>query len=870
MIAFVLRETGRDPAWLIGAPVPQLGSNAGAGEGWLVVEGDESDRTVFGLPAEIAVVTNVELDHHSEFALARRARGRVRAVGGARRAHAVRDAPRVRRRARAARRAQPPQRGRGARGARAGRRRARRGRAGARAVRRHRPPLRGVRGGRRDDRRRLRPPPDRDRRDDRGDRAGALSRAAGCACSSSRTSTRGRATSRASSARRSPAADDVAVTDVYPAREAPVPGVTGKLVVDALSDAAALPRGCRRSSRASSTSPRRARARRRRARARRGRRRPRARAAARTARLDDALEESVPLSRFTTIGTGGPARCFARPETPRRARRSCSPGPRPRGVAVETDRARLEPARPRRRRRRARAPARRASWPRCGSRATMLVAGGGATNAVCLHRARDAGLGGLEFASAIPGTAGGGVRMNAGAYGGDWRDVLDRRARRRRGGRARLDAGGARPLLPPLGARARRGRRARCASGSSRGPAEEIKATVAELLAQRKATQPTTKRTFGSVFKNPAGEPGRRAADRGVRAEGPPHRRCRDLAAARELHRERGRRDVRRRARADGRGAAPRARAVRRSSSSTRCASSGRSSCRRCREAAAARRSRPRGRPEQATARAAALPARRRRARARALLPSARVDRCVGARPARGRRRCVRGRARDLDLRGPRASRSRRLAARRRPRCATALAPELGRSLLAGRRRRRSTGGSRRPGRRRASRYDRALPAHAAGHGRAPSGRCSLLRQGRRRRWLVSARGRVMRKLAQPRRSARCRASGCRSDARRRWGRRCRATTAALAAAAVAPLARARFPAACAASAATRRQLTLVLAIGPRDPARRHRRPAPEARDRAPDPRTPRAPTRGAGYLDVSVPERPVLAARNPQVEGGG
>jgi UDP-N-acetylmuramate--alanine ligase len=67
MIAFAVRESGGDPAWLIGAPVPQLGSNAGAGEGWLVVEGDESDRTVFGLPAQIAVVTNVELDHHSEF-----------------------------------------------------------------------------------------------------------------------------------------------------------------------------------------------------------------------------------------------------------------------------------------------------------------------------------------------------------------------------------------------------------------------------------------------------------------------------------------------------------------------------------------------------------------------------------------------------------------------------------------------------------------------------------------------------------------------------------------------------------------------------------------------------------------------------------
>src|SRR5439155_321029 len=48
----------------------------------------------------------------------------------------------------------------------------------------------------------------------------------------------------------------------------------------------------------------------------------------------------------------------------------------------------------------------------------LLVAGGGAANAVCLHRARAAGLGGFEFACAIPGTVGGGVWMNAGAYGG--------------------------------------------------------------------------------------------------------------------------------------------------------------------------------------------------------------------------------------------------------------------------------------------------------------------------------------------------------------------------------------------------------------------------------------------------------------------
>jgi UDP-N-acetylmuramate--alanine ligase len=67
MIAFALDRLGDDPAFLIGAEVPQLGGNAGAGEGWLVVEGDESDRTVFALRPRIAVVTNVDLDHHTTF-----------------------------------------------------------------------------------------------------------------------------------------------------------------------------------------------------------------------------------------------------------------------------------------------------------------------------------------------------------------------------------------------------------------------------------------------------------------------------------------------------------------------------------------------------------------------------------------------------------------------------------------------------------------------------------------------------------------------------------------------------------------------------------------------------------------------------------
>ncbi len=67
MITHVLRELGDDPAWIIGGVVPQLGGNAGSGDGWLVVEGDESDRSIGLLRPEIAVVTNVELDHHAAY-----------------------------------------------------------------------------------------------------------------------------------------------------------------------------------------------------------------------------------------------------------------------------------------------------------------------------------------------------------------------------------------------------------------------------------------------------------------------------------------------------------------------------------------------------------------------------------------------------------------------------------------------------------------------------------------------------------------------------------------------------------------------------------------------------------------------------------
>jgi UDP-N-acetylmuramate--alanine ligase len=68
MIAYGLREAGDDPSWIIGGVVPQLGGNAGAGAGWLVVEGDESDRSVLELRPRLAVLTNVELDHFTSYA----------------------------------------------------------------------------------------------------------------------------------------------------------------------------------------------------------------------------------------------------------------------------------------------------------------------------------------------------------------------------------------------------------------------------------------------------------------------------------------------------------------------------------------------------------------------------------------------------------------------------------------------------------------------------------------------------------------------------------------------------------------------------------------------------------------------------------
>ena len=212
------------------------------------------------------------------------------------------------------------------------------------------------------------------------------------------------------------------------------------------------------------------------------------------------IEENVPLGRLTTVGIGGPARHFARPGTTAELEEAVAWAAEE-GLDVVTIGLgsnlliaddgvdalvlRLE-----------------GELAEARAEEGLLVAGGGAANAVCLHRARDAGLGGFEFACAIPGTVGGGVQMNAGAYGSDWKEILERALV--------VSAGGSEWRTPAeLGLEYRRsGLRAgeivaRAEFRLQARPSDEIKATVSELQAQRKAAQPTNKRTFGSVFKNP-------------------------------------------------------------------------------------------------------------------------------------------------------------------------------------------------------------------------------------------------------------------------------------------------------------------------------------------------------------------------------
>jgi UDP-N-acetylenolpyruvoylglucosamine reductase len=215
------------------------------------------------------------------------------------------------------------------------------------------------------------------------------------------------------------------------------------------------------------------------------------------------VEPDYPVSRLTTVGTGGPARFLARP----RARAELADVLRWAdaealdvavvglgsnllvadegydGVVVRLagELARIE---------------------RDGDR---IVCGGGASLAAVVRRATGWGLSGIEFGCAIPGTAGGAVRMNAGAYGGELRDVLERAVVVGADG----ERGGGPDVL---------GMRYRHSDVSPRevvaeavlrlrpDEVERIRATVTDMQRRRREAQPAKVRTFGSVWKNPGDE----------------------------------------------------------------------------------------------------------------------------------------------------------------------------------------------------------------------------------------------------------------------------------------------------------------------------------------------------------------------------
>ena len=215
------------------------------------------------------------------------------------------------------------------------------------------------------------------------------------------------------------------------------------------------------------------------------------------------VEQGIPLSRYTTLGTGGPARAFAQPgslaEVEELLRWAGHQGLPVATVGLGSNLLVADGGVD-------------ALVLRLGGdlavvevEAEVLRAGGGAANAVCLHRARGAGLGGFEFACAIPGTIGGGVWMNAGAYGGDFSQVLERALV--------ATADGTGWLTPAeLGLSYRHSSLThgqvvlRAELRLQPRPPAKIKADVTALNAQRKAAQPTNRRTFGSVFKNPEHE----------------------------------------------------------------------------------------------------------------------------------------------------------------------------------------------------------------------------------------------------------------------------------------------------------------------------------------------------------------------------
>ena len=212
------------------------------------------------------------------------------------------------------------------------------------------------------------------------------------------------------------------------------------------------------------------------------------------------VQADYPTARLTTVGTGGPARWFARPTTAAELGDVLAwAGGEALDVAVIGLGSNLLVADEGYDGVVVRLAGELARIERAGDR---VVCGGGASLAAIVKRATGWGLSGIEFGCAIPGTAGGAVRMNAGAYGAEMRDVL-------------ADA----LVIGPDGSRrggpdelGMRYRRSDVAPGEGVAEAvlelrpddpDRIRRTVSDMQRRRREAQPAKVRTFGSVWKNP-------------------------------------------------------------------------------------------------------------------------------------------------------------------------------------------------------------------------------------------------------------------------------------------------------------------------------------------------------------------------------
>lgn len=136
---------------------------------------------------------------------------------------------------------------------------------------------------------------------------------------------------------------------------------------------------------------------------------------------------------------------------------------------------------------------------------STVLAGAGVLDQRVAQEAQRSGLGGLEFLIGIPGTVGGAVRMNAGAFGGEtrdrliWAEALDRQGRLHRLANADLGFSYRKSNLPADWIVVR------AAFAGDPGEPEAILARMNAIRAEREAAQPLRVATGGSTFKNPPG-----------------------------------------------------------------------------------------------------------------------------------------------------------------------------------------------------------------------------------------------------------------------------------------------------------------------------------------------------------------------------